>query len=282
MLLLRILTVFAVFTYCDLAIVYPKLNATYTPNKNKVNIDVQWIDDRSDPIYDDITNLTISLCNGPNDNITIVDTLVDNLSTRDNDIKVNGKGQTRNWNYDVEFAANTTNEGIYFLQIVSLFKSTFTIHYSSRFNLVGMSGTKNGSLPVYNVMTDSPPADTLTDRESSSSISVNSKSYSIPYLEQTGSVKYAPMQPLVAKTITASRWEGQETTYNPYKNFHYTKMEKKPNVEYTITQPPTYSFVEASNTISGLDANLSWYNPSERVKSPSLRQNNFPSETVSR
>jgi hypothetical protein len=122
------------------------------------------------------------------------------------------------------------------------------INYSSRFTLTGMTGTftQDVTTALETVTgTTGPPTQLIAAAGAQSA----GGEYGIPYNQQTGLTKYAPMQPLPPHTITQQNtsplWPTSSvsiaTTFLPI-----------PSVQTTITQGATWVFSSHQNTVSSL------------------------------
>ena len=124
------------------------------------------------------------------------------------------------------------------------------INYSSRFTLTGMTGTFTPDVvtALASVSGTTGPPTQLIPAARGRQVAPNDE-YDIPYNQQTGLIKYAPMQPLPPHTITQQNtsplWPTSSvsiaTTFLPI-----------PSVQTTITQGVTWAFSSHQNTVSSL------------------------------
>lgn len=70
--------------------------------------------------------------------------------------------------------------------------------------------------------------------------------FGIPYNQQTGTIKYAPMQPVPPTAITATNTSPLWPTSSVVMAKTFLPI---PNVETTLTQPGTYSVKGHANTV---------------------------------
>lgn len=246
------------FAAADVAFLAPKEHQTFSPKNDKVSVKLQWIDNNANPKLDDIDKFKVGLCTGPNDNITQISTLKDDLVLKD--MKVEGEVGKQNWQYNITFKSDVAEDGIYYLQVVSVYGEKYTIHYTSRFELEGMDHT-NGTLD-HGSMAPPPLPDTMSHEKSSS---LDPKSFEIPYAQQTGSVRYAPMQPIPDKVT--KRWSQDGSTARPTAS-PFVTYGSKPVVEYTITEPPSYTIYSGENAAKGISTDQKHY--TRKVKAPTL------------
>jgi hypothetical protein len=124
------------------------------------------------------------------------------------------------------------------------------INYSSRFTLTGMTGTFTPDVvtALASVSGTTGPPTQLIAAAGGAQVASGDE-YGIPYNQQTGLTKYAPMQPLPPHTITQQNtsplWPTSSvsiaTTFLPI-----------PSVQTTITQGATWVFSSHQNTVSSL------------------------------
>jgi hypothetical protein len=123
------------------------------------------------------------------------------------------------------------------------------INYSNRFTLTGMTGafTTDVTTALGTVTgTTGPPRQLIA---AAGGAQAAGNEYGIPYNQQTGLTKYAPMQPLPPHTITQQNtsplWPTSSvsiaTTFLPI-----------PIVQTTITQGATWVFTSHQNTVCSL------------------------------
>ena len=124
------------------------------------------------------------------------------------------------------------------------------INYSSRFGLSAMTGTFAPDIvsALATVTgTTGPPNPAVAPAAAAPSANPGGDPFAIPYNEQTGNVRYAPMQPLPPTSITAQNtsplWPTSSvviaTTFLPI-----------PTITTTYTQAETWSFSSHPNTVS--------------------------------
>ncbi len=126
------------------------------------------------------------------------------------------------------------------------------INYSSRFTLTGMTGTFTADVTTALgtvTGTTGPPTQLIAAAGGAADASAAGGQFGIPYNQQTGLTRYAPMQPLPPHTITEQNtsplWPTSSvsiaTTFLPI-----------PSIQTTVTQNPTYAFTSHENTVSTL------------------------------
>jgi hypothetical protein len=126
------------------------------------------------------------------------------------------------------------------------------INYSSRFTLTGMQGTFapdiNNALKTV-TGTAGPPTVLQAAARAAARAAAAGDNYGIPYNQQTGLTKYAPMQPLPPHTITAQNtsplWPTSSVVIA-------TTPLPIPTVQTTVTQAGTWVFTSHPNTVCSL------------------------------
>ncbi|CAH6723859.1 putative cell wall synthesis protein Kre9p [[Candida] jaroonii] len=248
---------FIVGVVSDIAIVYPSNNENFTPNIDEIDIRFEFIDDNSSPHDTELDFISINLCTGPNNDITQVNAIAENLTLAD--FRISG---TTLFETNLSISKDFSSDGLYFLQVLSFWEDYLSIHYSERFVLSNMT---NSTKILHGSMEDPPTPDTKITQGVSTTDYANL--YTIPYMSQTLSVKYASMQPQVGSFRT-SRWSN---TFNIRSISPYTTLGPSPNVMYTITEPPTYVINSGINTIQAQTPSHHHYDPNKRVQKPILR-----------
>lgn len=122
------------------------------------------------------------------------------------------------------------------------------INYSSRFTLTGMQGTFTQDV-INTLTTVSGTAGPPTVLQAVARAAASEDNFAIPYNQQTGQIKYAPMQPLPPHTITAQNtsplWPTSSVVIA-------TTPLPIPTVTFTYTQPGTWVFTSHENTVRSL------------------------------
>ncbi|KAH3669435.1 hypothetical protein OGAPHI_001556 [Ogataea philodendri] len=200
----------------------PSDGDVYTVSGSSVSFEVGFDDDGTSPDISTALSFTITLVTGPNTDITARSTLAESISLSD---------LTDN-KYKVTVDADVGASGSYYIQIYASFgSSSYTIHYTPRFQLKGMTGSLAASGSG-----DPPAAQTAGVSES-----VDSKSFTVPYTLQTGKTRYAPMQLQPGSTITATSWSRRFPTSAVT---YFTTIAGTPSVYSTKT--PGWSYTMSS------------------------------------
>lgn len=245
---------FLVYVLADVEFTAPKKDETFTAKGDSVEIDIKWKDDSdedSDYSLKKASSYSVLLCTGSSNSIECFHTFV----------KVKKLDDAKSYTADID--TDLCDDGYYFFQVAILFSETqFTIHYTNRFELKGMKGSTK-SLTVANTFTgDSPP-----DQTSGTIANINSKSFSIPYTEQTGKTRYAPMQMQPPTKVTAKSWTRKFPTSAVT---YYSTRAPTPSIKSTITPGWSYTYKSVANWASPAPTPSVKYNPSDRVTPASL------------
>lgn len=239
----------------DVSISNPSIGQTFDGSDGTATVSVKWIDDGNDQVpLKDVEKYSIVLCTGPNNNIKPVKTYTTSLSGSET-------------GYDLSIKASDVPNGEYFVQVFAKVKNGYTIHYTNRFKLTGMSGSAGsftfpGSL--FSVTGDKP---TPQIDVSSSSQTINSASFTVPYTLQTGTWRFAPMQLQPGTTVTHTAYSTRHpsSAYTPF-----TSISPSPNVYSTITPGWSYSVVSKINSAPVAPYPTYYYPASSRVSQASL------------
>ena len=246
---------------CDVSISKPLSGQTFSVSGDAATIQVKWVDSGSDPSISDITSYTFTLCTGPNSDITAVDVLGSSISPSE----VSGNL------FEASISSSVGNDGVYYIQIFAVYPTGYSIHYSYRFQLSGMTGGDEASGSI----DDSPPSaqysfkNTGTDTETEVvPATIDSASFTVPYTLQTGRTRYAPMQTQPGSRVTATTWTRKFPTSAV--SFYKTVM-PSPVVYSTITPGWSYSRTSYLNYATPQpypSANGGWYDPAEKIITP--------------
>lgn len=249
----------------DVKITSPTQGQSFSASGGSVDIDIKWTDDDSNPhtSLDDATGYTISLCTGSSGSIQCFKTYLANKEDTD-DL------------YTASIKATDAPNGLFFFQVYTVFSQATTIQYSPRFTLSGMSGTTtttliNGGKPAtlsVSVTGAQPSPFTSLD---ATLTSINSASFTIPYPEQSGVTKFAPMQMQPGSTVTATTWTPQ---YPSSSVSYFSTLAKPGTVLSTITPGWSYTPESAANWATVAPYPNTFYPASERVTQATLSANN--------
>lgn len=231
----------------DIAVVGPSLDQSFDASGGTAKIPIQWLFTPNTPSQDDFTSLTFSLCSGPNYKIEA--------------FKVIGKlSDIGTTDFETEVSQSVGANGYYYVQIYAATTDGYTIHYSPRFKLTGMTGSK---LPDTLLIT-APPTPETRVTTGDLGATIDSKSFDIPYGEQNGKAKFAPMQTQPGTKITATTWSRRYATSAVS---FFTSLTATPVQHTTLT--PGWSYYISSDYNYAPPApfpsdNGGWYDPKKR------------------
>ena len=136
--------------------------------------------------------------------------------------------------------------------MLSVAKAGGTIwNYSDRFTLTGMTGvfstTVTTGLRSVTDTTGPPTVNNIVTAVAPGAAPTEADQFAIPYNMQTGTIRYAPMQPIpgskITKTNTAPLWPTSSVS-------HATAPLPIATIATTITQAGTFSTASHPNTVS--------------------------------
>ena len=179
----------------DLSVTKPAAGAKLSAS---ASVEVEWLDTGGSPELSSVSQYVFTLCMGSNSDISAVATL-----------GTVPAAEIKNRKYSIPIDRSAGTDGMYFIQVVAVSPDYVSIHYSDRFTLSGMQGQK--AAPSVQDL-HGPSAETMRVGPDGAPPPINSASFSIPYVSQTGSWRFAPMQAQPPATITATKWTRQYST----------------------------------------------------------------------
>jgi hypothetical protein len=262
--LLTLFTLFTLFqgSLADVSISKPLTGQTYAVSGGSALVSITWIESNANPKLSEIDTYTFVLCSGPNSQIYAAETLAKNVKASD----ISG------YSYDLTIDSSAGQDGYYYIQILATTAKGWTIHYSNRFQLTGMSGTYEPSVGAITIPPDAQTS--LSDGTNTGIISIDSRSFTVPYGLQTGKTRYAPMQTQPGTTVTKdkSAWSRQFPTSSVS---FFSTFKSSLEQASTITPGWSYTISSAVNWASPApqpSENGGWYAASERLKiTPSIK-----------
>ncbi|KAF5099777.1 hypothetical protein D0Z00_001518 [Geotrichum galactomycetum] len=247
--LFLLLSFIIVGTKADYTFTSPAAGQTFAASSP---ITIKFEDDGGIPAMTEITSTQVLLCTGSNSAISCFsDNLVGTFTPSESKTS-----------YEANLASLTSlgSNGRYFFQFYSVGSGGTTIHYTERFTLTGMTGTTKAT----DGGDTTPPTGSNSFNTGNDDDSVITKSNTIPYLSQTGRIRYAPMQmqpgSKVTHALTASRRfpTSSVTYFTDYTLRAYAITTKTPSWSYTISQAP--------NWVATLPSPTGYYAASEALK----------------
>lgn len=246
--------------YSDVSISKPLTGQTYQVSSGKVTVPISWIESNAVPKLSNIKSYTFTLCSGPNSDIFAVHKLADGISSSD----------ITDFSYEVDIDSSYGKDGQYYVQVYAEIDKGYTIHYTNRFTLKGMTGSYT---PSVGGISDPPSGQTsIAGTGQTGIVSIDSRSFSVSYTMQTGLTRYAPMQLQPGSTVTKdkSQWSRR---YPTSAVTYYTSLRPSPSQVSTITPGWSYtmsSLVNYASPALSPSANGGWYNPSSKLVKPTI------------
>lgn len=257
----------------DAVVVSPSKGEAFSPAGDVVTIPIKIVDNGKYPSMVDFTSFTILLCTGPNDNIRCFYTISQEAHL--SNFVQSVEGASTFYTYDASFKSSLVGSGQFYIQFVARIGSDqYTIHYSPRFYLVGMVGATT----TYTYIGTAQPGPQFDLKATGTEFQCpleNSRSFTIPYTEQTGPCRYAPMQMQPGTKVTATRWTRKYPTSAV--TFYTTNKPGPPDKSSTITPGWSYSVTSAVNWASPAlfpSQNGGWYEPKKRMSFKLRKINN--------
>lgn len=252
---LVLLISFILSVNADVSITLPKAGSSFSGSGGSAAFTVSWVDSTSDDTdqfsLSNAKTFTISLCYGPSSAIAGCVLLMKNTALT-------------KYTYDASIQSSAFPNGWYFVQVYTTFSdSSTTIQYSGYFQLTGMSGPST----ITATATGAAPQ-AQTSVAGGAGTDVNSASFSMPYTEQTGRTKYAPMQTQPGSTITATTWAPRFPTSSVT---YYLSASPSPNCHSTITPGWDYTATSEINMAAVAPYPTYFYPASSRVSKAQLQ-----------
>lgn len=122
--------------------------------------------------------------------------------------------------------------------------------YSDRFSYSGMTGVWGANVKFDDVSGTSGPAAKDATSDPAGGAVGEDGDYAVEYTMQTGPTRYAPMQPVPPKTVTATN---TKPLYPTSSVSIATTFLPIPSIQTTITQSQTFSVSSGVNTVSYSD-----------------------------
>ena len=124
------------------------------------------------------------------------------------------------------------------------------ITYSDRFSYSGMKGSFPDKIKPFltNIAGTDGPASEDTTTNAANAPNPVAGDFGVPYSMQTGAIRYAPMQPVPPKKITA---KNTKPLYPTSSVVIATAKLPIPKIQKTLTQPQTHIVSSRQNPVSG-------------------------------
>ncbi|KAK6358252.1 hypothetical protein TWF730_007602 [Orbilia blumenaviensis] len=201
----------------------------YVAGNVGVAVTVRWTDNDEDPVVPPAGLFTLDLCTGSNDQIFPLITL-----------GTPGMAfSTANGLLAVTIPPGVAGDGpYYFLRMIWTTTDGSVTNWSDRFELEGMLGVFTPAMITANQAAGSDKPDAVHPQKAAPVPDPNGGDFAVPYGEQTGNIRYAPMQPRPGSTITAKNMKRLNPT-SAYTVF--TTKGGPPKVATTVTEARTYA-----------------------------------------
>lgn len=237
LLLSILLSLFCAPALADVSILKPVAGSTYSATGTMA---ISWQDDGVAPLLStNVAALSILLCTGPNTNINCFYEIVSAVAPTSLDGAYTftitpARALAASGTFYLQFYARTSNGG-------------YTIHYSPRFSISDMTGTLVATAGGF---TAPPDSDISYDADAVSGVSAETAlnpltAYTIPYTQQTGRFRYAPMQTQPGTKVTHKLSASQRFPTTSVSLF--TTFVSKAYQTTTLTPSITYSITQAVN-----------------------------------
>lgn len=256
-----IVLTFAKLILGDVGFSSPKQGDSFAASGGNVQFTVAWSDTSlsgSDQFsLDNAESFTLSLCTGLNTQIQCINPPIFKAKT------------FSDYSYDVSIPSSLIASGWWYVQMYTLFKDkSSTISYSSRFQITGMTGP---TLTYIVTATGAAPAGQTSATGAAGATTYDSRSFTIPYTEQTGSYRFAPMQTQPGSKITVTTWTPRYPT-SSYSAF--ASAAGPPRIVSTVTPGWDYTPESAVNWASVAPFPTAFYPASDRITPASLTTRN--------
>lgn len=236
----------------DVQITYPQDDSaeSFDLSSGSRTLSVEWLVTDDWPMENEIESFTFTLVAGPNRDLVSMHVLG---TLQAGELEDN----------EAHFRVSNTigTDGMYMFQVLAMSDTGYTIHYSQRFELEGMMGSK-----IAPESSDKRPPDPESRNfQGALPVDIDSRSFAVPYHLQTGRAKYAPMQMQPPTKLIKTRWTRiHETSAVTY----FTSISKivqqvttvTPGWSYTISAAPNYATPAPMPRDNG-----GWHAPARRL-----------------
>lgn len=241
----------------DVYIQSPATGSEFSGSSGKLSVGLSWVDNGAYPPLDKVAFYKFSICWGPN---TKIQCLQSQTKVKTSDISVDAG------TYSYEFIMPNTEiaNGQFYIQVfASVDDQGFTLHYTPRFTVTGLSGPATFLDLTFTDTTEPVPQTSIHTDGNTNTFDVSSV-FSLPYTEQTLKTRVAPMQTQPGTKITATTWSRRYVTsavtfYSTFRNSLEQLSTLTPAWNYTISSDFNYATPAAMPSDNG-----GWYNPQKR------------------
>ncbi|KAM3419872.1 hypothetical protein BST61_g3201 [Cercospora zeina] len=234
--LLSLTALFATTALADVKFTTPAAGATISAG----SISIKWDDSGNTPRLSDLTTYQIQLMQGGNDDGTSVALAV--LSAKG----AHSAGTSAVGTIDPTISGNVKNS--FYLKMTSVAKEGGqVINFSDRFSISGLTGTAPASVVTAMKSVTGSAGPATIDQVSNNAgagAGADAGSFDVPYAEQSGPTRYAPMQGIPPTKITVNKFTPLHPT-SPYTIA--TTWLPIATIQTTITQTQTFHVSSIEN-----------------------------------
>ncbi|QLQ77950.1 hypothetical protein HG537_0A01970 [Torulaspora globosa] len=238
----------------DVVVTEPQADAQFSGSGGTVSIDLKWEDNGAIPQVDQAIWFAFTLMTGPNDQIEFVKTLVPKITLS----QITKTDNT--YSYTLQFPSASVGNGQYYIQVYAQLQGGHTNNYSPRFQLTSMGGTSSATFSD----STQPPGETDVAGTGTTTASVDTRSFTLYYTQQTGISRFAPMQMQPGTKITATTWTRKfpataVTYYSTYRSSLAQETTITPGWSYKLSSGINFAAPAPYPTDNG-----GWQNPQQR------------------
>ncbi|GIZ43267.1 hypothetical protein CKM354_000649900 [Cercospora kikuchii] len=235
--LLPLTALFVTTALADVKFSKPAAGATLSAG----TISIEWDDSGDTPKLSDLTSYQIQLMQGGNDDSSSVALAV--LSAKG----AHSAGMAAQGTVDPAVSGNVKNS--FYLKMTSVAKEGGqVINFSDRFSITGLTGTAPASVATAMKSVTGTAGPATIDQVSNNAgaaVGADGGSFDVPYADQSGATKYAPMQGIPPTKISAKNFK----PLHPTSGYTIaTAFLPNAKVQTTITQSQTFHVSSMENT----------------------------------
>lgn len=259
--LLRVLAFFLslLVVNADVYIQKPGEGSEFSGSSGKLSVGLSWVDNGAYPPLDKIDYYKFSICWGPN---TKIQCLQSDAEIKTSEITV----EDSTYSYEFTMPSTEIANGQFYIQVFAWVDSQgFTLHYTPRFTVSGLSGPSTFLDLTYTDTTEPMPQTSIhTGGDADTHTFDTSSVFSQPYTLQTLKTRVAPIQTQPGTKITATTWSRRYATsavtfYSTFRSSLEQLSTLTPAWNYSISSDFNYATPAPMPSDNG-----GWYNPQKR------------------
>ncbi|KAL3232069.1 Cell wall synthesis protein KRE9 [Nakaseomyces bracarensis] len=259
--LLRILSVVLAFAFvrADVYIQKPGEGSQFSASGGTLSVTLNWVDNGAYPSLDKIDYYKFSICWGPNSKIQC---LQSDTEVKTSSITVD---DTDTYSYKFTMPSTSIANGQFYIQVFAwVDQEGFTLHYTPRFTVTGLTGPSTFLDLSYTDTTEPVPQTSIHTAGADTSTFDTSSVFSLPYTLQTLKTRVAPIQTQPGTKITATTWSRRYATsavtfYSTFRTSLEQLSTLTPAWNYSISSDFNYATPAPMPSDNG-----GWYNPKQR------------------